>query len=58
MLWWNLSKKVQDLGIIYSDNNLIKTLFLSKDILDEMMDILNEIIDVQNKIIDQKIPIK
>ena len=55
MLWWNLSRSVQELGIIYSDNTLIKTLFLSKDILDEMVDIVDEIIDIQNKIIDQEI---
>jgi hypothetical protein len=55
MLWWNLSKSVQELGIIYSDNNLIKTLFISKNILDEMVDIVDEIIDIQYKIIDQEI---
>ena len=58
MLWWNLSRSVQELGIIYSDNNLIKTLFLSKNILDEMVDIVDEIIYIQNKIIDQEIPSK
>ncbi|MEA3458384.1 MAG: C39 family peptidase [Candidatus Thermoplasmatota archaeon] len=58
MLWWNLTICVQELGIIYSDNNLIKTLFLSKDILDEMVDIVDEIIEIQNKIIDQEILIK
>jgi len=51
MLWWNLSRSVKELGIIYSDNNLIKTLFLSNDILDEMLDIANEIIDIQHIII-------
>jgi hypothetical protein len=55
MLWWNLSKSVQELGIIYLDNNLIKTLFLSGDILDEMFDIVDEIIEIQNKLIDQEI---
>ena len=55
MLWWNLTICVQELGRIYSDNNLIKTLFLSKDILDDMVDIVDDIIDVQNEIIDQEI---
>jgi hypothetical protein len=55
MFWWNLSLSVKELGIIYTDNNLIRTLFLSNIILDEMVDILDEIIIIQNKIIYQEI---
>ena len=55
ILWWNLSKNIQELGIIYSDNNLIKTLFISRNILDEMFDIIDDIIVIQNKLVDQDI---
>ena len=55
MLWWNLSKSVQELGNIYSDNNLIKTLFLSTDLFDEMFDIVDDIIEIQKKLVDQEI---
>jgi hypothetical protein len=54
-LWWNLSKSVQELGNIYSDNNLIKTLFFSRNILDEMSDIVDDIIEIQNKLVNQDI---
>ena len=60
MLINNTTDQNSDCGIYLwkSDNNLIKTLFLSKDILDEMTDIIEEIIEIQNKIIDQEIPTK
>lgn len=53
-LWWNLSRCVQELGVIYSDNTFVKTLLLSHDVLDEMVDIVDEIIDIQNQLIDQQ----
>ena len=56
ILWWNLSRKVQNLEFIYSNNNLIKTLLLSREIFDEMIEIVDEIINIQNRIIIQEIP--
>jgi hypothetical protein len=56
-LWWNLSLCVKKLGIINSENNLLRSLLLSKNILDQMVDIVDEIIEIQNKIIDQEITV-
>jgi hypothetical protein len=58
MLWRNLTLCVKEIGIIYSNNTVIKTLFLSRDFLDEMVDIMDKIIEIQNKIIDQDISSK